>query len=105
MAVNRRLPRLICYDIRDHRRLARLHRMISRHALMVQYSMYLDFLTERELDALEREIRTIIAEGEDDVRIYTLPERPCGVCLGPDPFEGLPGFGLSGILSASEAEE
>ncbi len=90
---------LVCYDIADPKRLARVHRLVARRALMVQYSVYLARLRRRELEALREEIAARIREGEDDVRIYPLPEDARWVMLDADGFSGLPGLPEVAILS------
>lgn len=92
MALNRPALRLICYDIAHPKRLARLHRFISHHATMLQFSVYAARLRARELATLGEGIARRIAPGEDDVRIYTLPERAEWVTLGREPFSSLPGM-------------
>lgn len=60
---------LIAYDIREPRRLKRLHYRLKKRALPIQYSVFSIRTTERELRALEAVIKSI-CEAEDDVRIY-----------------------------------
>jgi len=43
---------LISYDIADPRRLQRVHAFLRRHALPVQYSVFLARLSERRLVGL-----------------------------------------------------
>jgi len=78
------VPRLhlLCYDIRDHRRLARVHRVATRHAVPVQYSVFLLEADTRGLANVLRELRREIDPREDDVRVYTLPSRPEPTTLG-----------------------
>ena len=82
MAVN--LPRqyLICYDIADPRRLARVHRYLSGHAVPLQYSVFSALLRRRELDDLMAGVAERINPREDDVRVYPLPESPRAVTIG-----------------------
>jgi CRISPR-associated protein Cas2 len=78
----RKLPWLIAYDIRSPRRLARIHRWLSRHAAPVQYSVFIGRYDKGDLDWLCAGIRSIIDERVDDVRLYPLPEEPCMTTLG-----------------------
>lgn len=64
---------LICYDIRQPKRLQRLQRLISRHAMQVQYSVYYATLYPSEMDNIIAKVQKIIKSSEDDVRIYTTP--------------------------------
>ncbi len=73
MAINRKAPYLICYDIANPKRLQRLHRKVSAVAVMIQYSVYFAELNQREVDLIIGEIQECILSGEDDVRLYPLP--------------------------------
>lgn len=78
----RPLPWLIAYDVRSPRRLARLHRWLSRLAAPVQYSVFIGRFDPDGIDSLCAGIRGIIDEREDDVRLYPLPEGSCMTLLG-----------------------
>jgi CRISPR-associated protein Cas2 len=73
MARKQKIPRLICYDIADERRLQRVHRIVTGYALPLQYSVYLATLDAGEVENLCAELRRHIDPGEDDIRIYPLP--------------------------------
>ncbi len=73
MALNRRMPILICYDIADPRRLQRLHRQLAKRALMVQYSVYYCELTREGMERIKAMIANHIDPTADDVRLYPLP--------------------------------
>lgn len=66
---------LVAYDIRDPRRLGRVHRFLKRHALPVQYSIFVIRCTQRQLDAILEGIAARIDASCDDVRAYYLPDR------------------------------
>lgn len=66
-------PYLICYDIRDQRRLARTYRYLKGQGIHVQYSVFHCRLTYPELLQLKDTLNGIIDEEKDDVRIYPLP--------------------------------
>lgn len=66
---------LVAYDIADPRRLARVHRVLSRHGLRLQYSLYLAQTTGAGLQALLDELRPLIDRRADDVRAYPVPAR------------------------------
>jgi len=74
MPLTQRRNWLIAYDIRDPRRLARLHNFIKRHAVPVQYSVYLFSGHAGHLGQLLAEIRHRIDIRVDDVRAYLVPE-------------------------------
>ncbi|WKN24004.1 CRISPR-associated endonuclease Cas2 [Azotobacter vinelandii] len=63
---------LLCYDIRDPRRLNRVFRACCKVAVPYQYSVFVLTATRDELDALVRHIARLIDENEDDVRVYRL---------------------------------
>ncbi|RMH50801.1 MAG: CRISPR-associated endonuclease Cas2 [Zetaproteobacteria bacterium] len=90
MPLNRRIPCLICYDIADPKRLARLHRKLAREAVMVQYSVYYCELTAAAIERIKEMIAGIIDPGADDVRIYTLPERFDLALIGQPANDSLP---------------
>lgn len=72
---------LIAYDIRHPRRLSALHRLLKKHALAVQYSVFVGRFTRRGIRLLQAHISSIIAP-EDDVRLYPLPQQPEWVFYG-----------------------
>ena len=64
---------LIAYDIADPRRLGRVHRLLKKVAMPIQYSVFLAWLTERQLARLVARLHECIDTREDDVRLYHLP--------------------------------
>lgn len=88
MALNAELPWLIAYDIADDRRLIRLHHFLRRHAIPVQYSVFMLRASTGYVGRLVKSIDEIIDQRHDDVRIYRVPE-PAeadvrGRCMLPD---------------------
>ena len=72
----RRAEYLVCYDISDEKRLAKLAKYLEKFALRVQYSVFLYKADNTELDATCSTIKEIIDAEEDDVRIYRIdPKR------------------------------
>ena len=65
---------LIAYDIADPRRLVRVHRYLKRHAIPVQYSVFVLRGNQIMLERVLRGIAELIAPGADDVRAYHLPD-------------------------------
>jgi CRISPR-associated protein Cas2 len=65
---------IVCYDIRDERRLARVYRYLKQSGVHIQYSVFHCRLTWQDLAELKNAIGAIIDEKEDDVRIYPLPQ-------------------------------
>lgn len=97
----RKLPWLIAYDIRSPARLRRLHRWLTRHAAPVQYSVFLGRYDREQIDWICRQIRSIIDEREDDVRLYPVPDAPKMHTLGRQRCPM--GWGLIEALKASAA--
>lgn len=64
---------LICYDIKNKARLQKIQRLISNHAMQVQYSVYYATLYDHQMNDIIKKIQKIIKPHEDDVRIYTTP--------------------------------
>ena len=100
MPASRRTPWLICYDIADRRRLQRVHRVMRRHAVPLQYSVFHAMATRSELLAIFDEIEGRIDARHDDVRAYPLSmiEKPAmfgadalapGIMLGYTQARGL----------------
>lgn len=61
---------LVCYDIRDNRRLQRVHRCLRRRALAMQYSVFLLQCRDEQLTELREALRRLADPREDDIRIY-----------------------------------
>lgn len=70
------LYHLLCYDIADPKRLAKVHRHIKTHAIPVQYSVYLISLTPHKREELLKALNHLINPREDDIRLYPLPNTP-----------------------------
>jgi len=77
---------LVCYDIRDPRRLIRVHRFLRNEGFPVQYSVFTVPLTPRRLKWLLGELTELIDERVDDVRAYPLPTDPERVTYGRQRF-------------------
>lgn len=70
---------LVCYDIADQRRLARVHRRVLKHAIFIQYSVYYLQGNKKALSALLDDLQDVIDERYDDVRAYSV--RPLSEAL------------------------
>jgi len=64
---------LIAYDIADPRRLACVHRLVKRHGIPLQYSLFIAWLDRREVALLADALRGMMDFRYDDVRLYALP--------------------------------
>ena len=74
---------IICYDIANPRRLARIHRALKKQALAVQYSVFLFSGTEVQLQRCLAQLQALMDERYDDIRAYPLPQRGLRLVLGP----------------------
>lgn len=63
---------LVCYDIRDEARLRRVHRCICSWGIPLQYSVFYCKLDRKERRRLEYQLRDLIDNRADDVRVYDL---------------------------------
>lgn len=79
---------LVSYDIRDPKRLQRVHAYLKRHALPVQYSVFVARLTPQQRGRLLAGLARLIAP-VDDVRVYALGQRPSVDTLGAQCTSGI----------------
>ncbi len=64
---------LICYDVSDPKRLARLARYLEKEAFRIQYSIFLFAdATNGELEKICSDAKELIDEEKDDLRVYTI---------------------------------
>lgn len=82
MARKKPIPRLVCYDIADPKRLGRVHRIVTNYALPIQYSVYYMNASADDVEALSRELREVIDPKKDDIRIYPLRQGEPAEVLG-----------------------
>lgn len=72
---------LICYDIADPKRLAKLARFLEKRAFRIQYSVFFaPKKSKEEIYQLAQQITEYIDPEEDDVRIYKIKDY--GIILG-----------------------
>lgn len=65
---------LIAYDIADPRRLSRVHRLLKKMGLPMQYSVFTVVMKRKALLRLLEAVNAMIHQAEDDVRCYSLPK-------------------------------
>lgn len=61
---------LLTYDVRDHKRLGKLHRYLKKQGLPLQKSVFLLHCTSSELASLLQVVRDIIHLRQDDLRLF-----------------------------------
>jgi CRISPR-associated protein Cas2 len=65
---------LLAYDIRDPKRLQRVGRYLRQEGVRLQYSVYLLSGNREHIEHVVEQLRQLINEKADDVRIYPLTE-------------------------------
>ncbi len=70
MRRNRKKWYIIAYDIRNERRLRRLHYYLKKEAIALQKSVFLLHADRERRNRVKAEIRSRVHDREDDVRIY-----------------------------------
>lgn len=73
MAEKKRRLYIVCYDIREPKRLSRVHRYLSRRGVAMQYSVFLVYTHSVGLSRILDGLNGIIEPRRDDVRAYPLP--------------------------------
>jgi CRISPR-associated protein Cas2 len=63
---------LISYDIPADKRRTRLAKLLLDYGNRVQYSVFECDLTEKQMAKLLKEVKAVISEQEDSVRVYRL---------------------------------
>ena len=66
---------VIGYDIRQRRRLSRVHRAMVRHATPIEYSVFILYGSTKAARRCLKEVSKLINPLEDDLRCYQLPAR------------------------------
>jgi len=78
VGLSTRLNWLVCYDIADHRRLVRVFKLLKKHGIPIQYSVFLVKASAEELSHLEQQVMRLINPAADDVRTYRIADaQPC----------------------------
>jgi len=86
---------VICYDICEPKRLARVFRLLRKCAMPLQYSVFLFTGDERQLKRIMDALVRLIDPQQDDLRAYPLPKRGFKARLGKAALpEGIQWSGL-----------
>ena len=86
---------VIGYDIADPRRLQHIHRAMLRHAIPLEYSIFLLAGNENDRRRCMEEITPMIDPEADDLRCYPLPARGLQERIGKAALP--PGIHWSGL--------
>jgi CRISPR-associated protein Cas2 len=82
MTLNAAKTWFIAYDVRDPRRLRRVHRVLRREGLAVQYSAFCIDASEVQLLKLLAQLEALLDSSRDDLRAYHVPARCAVWCMG-----------------------
>ena len=87
---------VVCYDIRDPRRLRRVANEMENFGFRVQKSIFECHLSDDNLKKLKRQVGRWIEAGEDQVRFYPLcgKDKPGILLDGPGEVCGDPDYHL-----------
>ncbi|MGH8477116.1 MAG: CRISPR-associated endonuclease Cas2 [Methylococcales bacterium] len=87
---------VVCYDIRDPRRLRRVANEMENFGLRVQKSVFECHLEDKDLQKLKQQIARWIEVGEDQVRFYPLcgKDKPRILLDGPGEVSRDPDYHL-----------
>ena len=80
---------MLCYDIADPRRLARVHDVARTFGQSLQYSVYLIVGTKEDIEAMVKQLEAEIEADEDDIRIYPLRRPVEFVIVGRASVDGV----------------
>lgn len=82
MALTQPRKWLIAYDVREPRRLKRVHALLTKTAVPVQYSVFAAAGSTLAMRQLAAAVEQRINAAADDVRFYPVPERPLVYTIG-----------------------
>ena len=71
-ALTTRTTYLVCYDIANDKRLRRVFKVCKNHGTHLQFSVFECDLAIRERTQLERELKAVIKQDEDQVLFVSL---------------------------------
>ncbi len=80
---------LVAYDIAHPKRLNRVYRCMKRWGVPAQYSLFVIEQSEAGVQRLMAELRPLLDDRRDDIRIYPLPPQPDAVKRGQQRLDGL----------------
>ena len=66
---------LVGYDISDHKRLAKVAKVMIGFGSRIQYSFFHCFLADKQKNRMKESLREIIKEGDDQIIILPVTER------------------------------
>jgi CRISPR-associated protein Cas2 len=99
MSTGSRKSWLMAYDIREHRRLCRVHRFLRKQGLAAQYSAFIVEADDAGILGVLSSIKRLLDPRVDDVRAYHIPVRCTVWCMGRQSWPE--GVQLTSTLAAS----
>ena len=84
-----RSPLILCYDIRDPKRLQKVHKCVKKEGLALQYSVFYLEMNNAEVSILLDKLKGIIDQRVDDVRVYAISRLDDMIMLGGAMPEGV----------------
>jgi CRISPR-associated protein Cas2 len=73
---------IVTYDIREPRRLRRIHRYLKSTGIPIQYSVFWVLANDMEMSSIVGNLKQLMDEDCDDIRAYKLPDREDHVMIG-----------------------
>jgi CRISPR-associated protein Cas2 len=64
---------LVAYDVRDDKRLYRVHRYLRKRAFAVQKSVFIVHTDAAAIAEIEDRLRGLADQRQDDLRLYAIP--------------------------------
>ena len=101
MGLNAPAQWIVCYDMAERRRLARVFKLLKGHGIPLQRSVFLVHASALSMAQLRTQLASLLDAKEDDVRAYRLPEGGYRMVLGQPliPQGMLPGAGAETWLA------
>lgn len=88
---------ICCYDIRDKKRLAKVHQTLNRLGIAINYSVFYLKITYVQFKALCKALQAII-RNEDDLRLYACTSLFTAKYIGEVCPEGIYLINAKGVL-------
>ena len=100
MGLNAPAQWIVCYDMAERRRLARVFKLLKEHGIPLQRSVFLVQASAHGMERLRAQLASLVTK-EDDVRAYRLPQGGYRLVLGQPliPQGVLPGTGADAWLA------
>lgn len=88
---------IFCYDISDRRRLAKVHQLLSKEGIAINYSVFYVYANTMQVDKLSNQLKKLVGDN-DDIRIYAGAHLQKAYHVGEIPHMGNHLIGEKGVL-------